>query len=93
MGPDLDNTVLLRVSYYRRPDGSVCEVRSLGDHIVWQGEVNLEILEWDAGARLVFVRDIFKSHDETRWPWEKRCTALVKCGPCALVLWRGGRVE
>lgn len=106
MSPDLDNAVLLRVSYFRRPDGSVYEVRRLGDRIVWQGEVNLVLWELDQVGRSVFTPDIIREQRvqqgilnatldmlKMRWPWEKRCTALMIEGPKAMVLYRGGRVQ
>ena len=85
MSPGLDNTVRLRVSYFRRLDGSVYEVVN-GE---WRSAFTPEIIEEQrrVSGNINAQLDIWAIKP---WPWEKRCTALVKSGPCALVLYRGG---
>jgi hypothetical protein len=91
-----DDRVLLRSKFYKGSRGETREVRYFGNTILWDEEVwvfpfiHRELFK-ELGDEQRSMNQIQDSILETmKYPWKRKCLALVKEGPKAMVLYQGG---
>jgi hypothetical protein len=100
----MDDKFLVRCSYFRYPDGKVVEVRSIGRRIVsiepcpvifacWKSlfepslTAHLDTMSSD-GAKRAYKAMQSCAEVAGKYFFEPQCTALVKEGPKAMVVYR-----